>query len=133
MARTWLVLLLILAVAALALMLPRETVRAQMLAFSSPAGPVDRPGNVHRVQADLARNVESWMGTRDCRAPARARAALKPVLARWLGGRMTDRPHQRLARWGYHSGDVWHEAQTVGGQPQCRAGFRRVIAFAEFR
>lgn len=133
MARTWPVVLLVLAMSALALMLPRETVRAQMLAFSSPVDAAKRPAMVHRVEADLARNVESWMGSRDCRAPARARAALKPVLARWLGGHMTDRPHQRLARWGYHSGDIWHEAQTVGGQPQCRAGFRRVIAFAEFR
>lgn len=133
MARTWPFVLLVLAMTALALTLPREPVRAQMLAFSSSADSADRPGKVNRVEADLARNVESWMGGRDCRAPARARAALKPVLARWLGGRMTDRPHQRLARWGYHSGDVWHETQTVGGQRQCRAGFRRVIAFAEFR
>lgn len=133
MARTWPVVLLVLAMAALALMLPRDTARAQMLAFSSPVDAAERSAKVQRVQADLARNVESWVGDRDCRAPARARAALKPVLAHWLGGRMTDRPHQRLARWGYHSGDVWHETQTVGGQPQCRAGFRRVIAFAEFR
>lgn len=131
MARTWPALLLILAMVALVL-LPRETARAQMLAFASPmdAGSTDR---LMRVEADLARNVESWQGTRDCRSPDRARAALKPVLARWLGGRMTDRPRQRLARWGYHSGDIWHETQVIGGQPQCRAGFRRVIAFADFR
>jgi hypothetical protein len=132
MARTWLVLLLLLAVAALALLLPRETVRAQRLEFASPmnASTADR---VRRVEADLARHVESWQGARDCRSPARARAALKPVLAQWLGRRMTDRPMQRLARWGYHSGDMWHEAQVIDGQPHCRAGFRRVIAFAEFR
>ncbi|ESZ86332.1 MAG: hypothetical protein Q27BB25_14580 [Blastomonas sp. CACIA14H2] len=132
MARTWPVLLLILAVAALVLVLPRQTARAQMLAFASPMDAASQ-GRVRRVQSDLARHVESWQGARDCHAPARARAALKPVLARWLGGRMTDRPTERLARWGYHSGDIWHEAQVIGGQPQCRAGFRRVIAFADFR
>lgn len=132
MARTWLVLLLILAVAALALMVPRETARAQRLEFTSPSDTAFK-GSVERVQADLARNVDSWQGARDCRSPARARAALKPVLAQWLGRRMTDRPMQRLARWGYHSGDMWHEAQVIDGQPHCRAGFRRVIAFAEFR
>jgi len=132
MARTWLVLLLFLAVAALALMVPRETARAQRLEFASPRDKSFN-GSAQRVQADLARNVESWQGARDCRSPARARAALKPVLAQWLGRRMTDRPMQRLARWGYHSGDIWHEAQVIDGQPHCRAGFRRVIAFAEFR
>lgn len=132
MTRTWLVLLLILAVAALALMVPRETARAQRLEFASPRDK-SLNGSVQRVQADLARNVDSWQGARDCRSPARARAALKPVLAQWLGRRMTDRPMQRLARWGYHSGDMWHEAQVIDGQPHCRAGFRRVIAFAEFR
>lgn len=132
MARTWLVLLLILAVAALALMVPRETARAQRLEFASPRDK-SLNGSVQRVQADLARNVDSWQGARDCRSPARARAALKPALAQWLGRRMTDRPMQRLARWGYHSGDMWHEAQVIDGQPHCRAGFRRVIAFAEFR
>lgn len=132
MARTWLVLLLILAVAALALMVPRGTARAQRLEFASPSDTALK-GSVHHVQADLARNVDSWHGARDCGSPARARAALKPALAQWLGRRMTDRPMQRLARWGYHSGEIWHEAQVIDGQPQCRAGFRRVIAFAEFR
>lgn len=132
MARIWPVLLLFLAATALALILPRETARAQRLAFSSPMDS-SRPGRVRRVQADLARHVESWQGSRDCRAPARARAALKPVLARWLGGRMTDRPHQKLARWGYHSGEIWHEAQAFDNRSWCRAGFRRVIAFADFR
>ena len=132
MARTWLVLLLILAVAALAFMVPRETARAQRLEFASPRDKSFN-GSVQRVQADLARNVDSWQGARDCRSPARARAALKPILAQWLGRRMTDRPMQRLARWGYHSGDIWHEAQVIDGQPHCRAGFRRVIVFAEFR
>ncbi len=132
MARTWPVLLLLLAVLALALAIPRDTARAQMLAFASPME-ANAAGRVQRVQADLARNVESWQGRRDCRSPRRARAALKPVLARWLGHRMTDRPHNRLARWGYHSGDIWHEAQIVDGQQQCRAGFRRIIAYADFR
>lgn len=132
MTRVWPVLLLILAVMALALSWPRAPARAQMLAFASPMDAA-APGRVRRIQADLARNVESWQGGSDCRSPSRARAALKPVLARWLGGRMTDRPNQRLARWGYHSGDIWYEAQVINGQSQCRAGFRRVIAFADFR
>lgn len=132
MARTWLVLLLILAVAVLSLGWLSEPARAQLLAFASPSNSAFK-GSVQRVQADLARNVDSWQGKADCRSPARARAALKPVLAQWLGSRMTDRPMQRLARWGYHSGDVWHEAQLVDGRSRCRAGFRRVIAFADFR
>ncbi len=132
MARTWLAMLALLSVAALALVLPREVARAEMLAFSSLLDTAAKD-RVQRIEADLARHVESWQGSRDCRAASRARAALKPVLGRWLGGRMTDRPHQRLARWGYHSGDVWHEIQIIDGRSQCRAGFRRVIAFAEFR
>lgn len=132
MTRVWPVLLLILAVTALAFTWPKEPARAQMLAFASPMDTA-APGRIWRIQADLARNVESWQGVGDCRSPRRAHAALKPVLARWLGGRMTDRPNQRLARWGYHSGDIWHETQVIDGQSQCRAGFRRVIAFADFR
>ena len=132
MARTWPVLVLLVAMMALALSGPRESARAQLLAFASPVH-APASGRVRRVEADLARSVESWQGSQDCRSTERARAALKPVLARWLGSRMTDRPRQRLARWGYHSGDIWHESQTIAGRSQCRAGFRRVIAFADFR
>ena len=133
MALKWPVMLLVLAVSALGLAWPHDPVRARKLAFASPVHAAGSEGRVQRVQTDLARNVESWRGTRDCRSPQRARAALKPVLARWLGMRMTDRPRQKLARWGYHSGDIWHEQRTIDGQPQCSGGFRRIIAFADFR
>lgn len=133
MARIWPALLLFLTAAmALVVALPRDTAQAGRLAFASPVHSTS-PGRVQRVQSDLARAVESWRGNRDCHAPQRARRALKPVLARWLGSRMTDQPRRRLARWGYHSGDIWHEDRVVDGQPQCSAGFRRVIAFAEFQ
>lgn len=127
-------LLLILAVGLLALAWPRHHVQAQALSYASPvhAANTRRPPGRLRVTADLARTIDSWKGQRDCQSPTRARAALKPVLARWLGGRVTGRPSRRLVRWGYHSGDVWHEDRIIEGQAHCIAGFRKVIAFADF-
>ena len=135
MARPWLTLLLPLAALGFALAWPRETARAEMLTFASPMQSSDRHDRaaMMRVQADLARTVESWQGERDCSSPVRARAALRPVLANWLGARTTERPSKRLAQWGYHSGDVWHETRTVDGRTRCSGGFRRVIVYADFR
>lgn len=126
------VLVMLFAGLVLALNGPGENARAQALAFASPLHST-APGKLHRIEADLARHVESWEGKADCRSTRRARAALKPAMARWLGAQMMERPSRRLARWGYHSGILWDEAQVFGGEARCRAGFRRVIAFADFR
>lgn len=131
MARNWPLMALLLMGLVLATAWPRGSARAEPLAFSSSRQTAS-PGRVRQVQADLARNVESWQGA-DCRSPRKARAALRPALANWLGRRMIDRPGQKLVRWGYHSGDIWHEERLVARKRQCRAGFRRLIVFAEFR
>ena len=132
MTRAWLSLLLPIAAVLLAVAWPREPVRAERLSFASPmrAAP---PGVPARVQADLARRIDVWHGIGDCRSPRRARAALIPVLSHWLGARTTERPTKRLAQWGYHSGDIWHEDRVIDGQRKCSGGFRKVIAFADFR
>ncbi|WP_152414532.1 hypothetical protein [Blastomonas sp. AAP53] len=134
MTRSGLSLLLILTACLLVLAWPRHDVHAHRLSYASPVHAADkgrRAGRL-RVQTDLARTIDSWQGRRDCQSSGRARAALRPVLARWLGGRVTDRPSLRLVRWGYHSGDVWHEDRIIEGQARCIAGFRKVIAFADF-
>lgn len=132
MTRPWLSLVLPIAALLLALAWPRQTARAEPLSFASPMHSAP-PGKSVRVKADLARRIDVWHGKDDCRSPGRARAALTPVLSRWLGTRMTERPAKRLAQWGYHSGDIWHEDRVIDGQRQCSGGFRRVIAFADFR
>lgn len=111
---------------------PSHMARAHPLAFESPVQEAAH-GRKVRVQADLARQVESSKGGADCQSPHRARTALTPVLSRWLGARMTERPTKRLAQWGYHSGNLWHEDRIVDGRPRCSGGFRKVIAFADFR
>ncbi|PXW77668.1 hypothetical protein C7451_104163 [Blastomonas natatoria] len=131
MARKWPLLALLLMGSILTLAWPRGSARAEPLAFSSPRHTAGT-GRIRHVQADLARTVESWQGT-DCHSPGKARAALRPALANWLGYRMIDRPGRQLVRWGYHSGDIWHEVRIVARKRQCRAGFRRLIVFAEFR
>lgn len=130
MARKWPLIALLVTALMLTLAWPRGSARAEPLAFSSPRQTAST-GRIRHVQADLARSVESWQGT-DCRSPRKARAALRPALASWLGRRMIDRPGQRLVRWGYHSGDIWHEERMVARERQCRAGFRRLIVFADF-
>ncbi len=121
------------AMALIALPGPPGRVDAQMLAFRSTGGDADTVGKRKRVQADLARQVESWRGGSGCAATARARAALKPVFARWLGAQTIAHPDRKLAGWGYHSGDIWTESRTVDGKRACSAGFRKLIAYAEFR
>jgi len=106
--------------------------QAQMLSFRSADHDIVS-GKRTRVQADLARNIESWHGTRACNTQGRARLALKPAVARWLGGQTVAQPRKRLAQWGYHSGDIWVEQRVVDGKPSCTAGFRKLIAFADFR
>lgn len=107
------------------------TANAQMLSFRS-TGDAPGSGRRTRVQADLARKVDSWQGVRDCGSAARARAALNPVLVRWLRAQTDARPGRRLALWGYHSGDIWTENRIADGKPACSAGFRKVIAYAVF-
>lgn len=131
MARNWLPRVLLAGALMLVLALPPWPARGEPLAFSSPRQTAIS-GQVRYVQADLARSVESWRGA-DCRSPRKARIALRPALANWLGYRMIDRPGRRLVRWGYHSGDIWHEKGMAASERHCRAGFRRLIVFAEFR
>ncbi len=132
MTRPWLSLLLLLAALMLVLTWPREPARAEPLAFKSPmySAPGGKPV---RVKADLARRIDVWHGKADCRSPHRARAALMPILSHWLGARTTERPSKRLAQWGYHSGDIWNEDRVIDGEPRCSGGFRKVIAYADFR
>ncbi len=132
MARPGLSLLLPLAALPLALAWPGAPAQAEMLAFASPAQAA-AGGDRVRVQADLARKVDIWHGSSDCRSRRRAHAALMPALSQWLGARLTERPTKRLAQWGYHSGDVWNEDRRVDGKPQCMGGFRKLIAYADFR
>ncbi|WP_033924044.1 hypothetical protein [Sphingomonas sp. 35-24ZXX] len=132
MTRAWLSLLLLIMAVLLVVAWPRHAAQAEMLAFASPrqSSPSGKPV---RVKADLARRIDVWHGKDDCRSPDRARAALTPILSQWLGTRMTERPSRQLAQWGYHSGDIWHEDRVIDGKRQCSGGFRRVIAYADFR
>lgn len=132
MARMEIVLAMLASALLAASAVPAPTAHAQMLSFRSP-GDVTSGGKRTRVQADLARRVDSWQGARDCASASRARAALKPVLARWLRVQTEARPGRKLALWGYHSGDIWTEHRIADGKPACSAGFRRLIAYAEFR
>jgi hypothetical protein len=132
MTRMWIGLALFMASLLIALTVPARQVDAQMLAFHSASNTrTDSPNS--RIQADLARRVESWQGTRDCAANSRARSAVKPVLAHWLGTQMMAHPGRKLGAWGYHSGDIWAEDRVIDGKPVCSAGFRKLIAYADFR
>lgn len=115
----------------IALAVPAPMASAQMLSFRSPPH-ASGTGRRVRVQADLARRVASWQGSRACASARLARSALKPVVAQWLGTQMMANPGKTLTQWGYHSGDIWVENHTVDGVHRCRAGFRKLIAFAEF-
>lgn len=132
MTRPWLSLLLLLAALMSILTWPREPARAELLLFASRLQTAPRGTSV-RVKADLARRIDVWHGSSDCRSPRRARAALMPILSHWLGARTTERPSQQLAQWGYHSGDIWNEDRVIDGLPRCSGGFRKVIAYADFR
>lgn len=132
MTRLWIGLTLLATTSLISLTVPAREGNAQMLAFQSASHSADR-GTGSRIQADLARQVESWHGIRGCTEPSRARSALKPALARWLGRQVMARPGRKLALWGYHSGDVWTEDRIADGKPACSAGFRKLIAYADFR
>lgn len=132
MTRLWIGLAMFATLVLVALAVPAWQGRAQMLAYRSP-GSMPATASVIRVEADLARKVESWHGASACASPARARSALAPVLARWLGGQVMAHPGKTLIQWGYRSGDVWSENRIVDGRPGCSAGFRRLIAHADFR
>jgi hypothetical protein len=140
MARIWLSLAL--GASALAMLLPCASPTAlQAQTVAAPSKPLSYHvieqstgrGETTRVQADLARMIESWQGADGCDTPQRARQALRPVVTRWLEQQKAARPRQRIAAWGYHSGDVWSEYRVVDGKPQCSAGFRKLIAYANFR
>lgn len=105
---------------------------AQMLAFRSADGTAGSTLKTKRIRADLAREIESWSGTHACESHARARSALKPAFTRWLGAQTVAHPGRKLSAWGYHSGDIWTESRIVDGKRTCSAGFRKLIAYAEF-
>lgn len=131
MARIWLSVALCASALSLVVSVGGQPLHAQMLAFSS-AQPAESKGKTTRVQTDLARNIESWQDATGCQSPERARRAIEPVVARWLGRQTASRPGQRLAGWGYHSGDIWFENRTLDGRMRCSAGFRKLIAYADF-
>lgn len=137
MTRLWIGLTLFVTALLIALVLPAWQVRAQKLEFhsqnQSPQNHFLAAGQPSRVEVDLARRIESWQGTRTCASGNRARLALKPVFAHWLGLQMMAHPGKTLALWGYHSGDIWAEDRIADGKPRCSAGFRKLIAYAEFR
>lgn len=132
MTRLWIGLALFACTLLIALALPERQLKAQMLAFHSHPKATGH-GPRARVTADLARRIESWRGARACASSNRARLALKPVFAHWLGTQMMARPDRKVAVWGYHSGDVWTEDRIVDGRPACSAGFRKLIVYADFR
>ncbi|GGB58573.1 hypothetical protein GCM10010833_11670 [Blastomonas aquatica] len=110
---------------------PALQLHAQTLSFRS-TDHASGSGRHVRLQADLARRVESWQASRTCASARLARSALKPAVAQWLGTQMMANPGKTLTQWGYHSGDIWVENHMVDGVQRCRAGFRKLIAFAEF-
>lgn len=132
MARRWLAIAVVVPASALALLAISHSARAQPLRFQSHQS-APAPGKRERVKADLARTIITWRGGNDCRSAPRAKAALKPAVAAWLGRQLMAHPDKKLTGWGYHSGDVWAEHRSIDGRPQCIAGFRKLIVYAEFR
>lgn len=132
MTRLWMGLAMMAIVLPVAFAIPAWQARVPALAFRSTAL-AGAPASASRVEVDLARKVASWQGRDGCAAPARARLALRPVVAHWLGTQMMAHPERTLTQWGYHSGDIWTERRTVDGKPRCSGGFRKLIVYADFR
>lgn len=132
MARGWLAGTIIVGVCAFGVLIERGPAHSQPIEFHSIPGNA-AAGRHQRVNADIARRIATWRGTSDCRSTKRARSAVKPAAAGWLGKLVVARPREKLVKWGYHSGDIWAENRIQDGKAQCVAGFRKLIVYADFK
>lgn len=133
MARRWFAGTVFIAVSTLGMAaLVHDTALSQQLQFHSKPGST-KNGKHHRVKTDLARTIATWRGTSDCRSSERARSAIKPVAAAWLGKQIVAHPKEKLVQWGYHSGNIWAESRVSDGKTLWIAGFRKLIVYADFK